>query len=112
MECIFCKIVQNKIPADIIYRDADFIVFKDINPHAPIHYLIVPSEHIVQPLKDKIDPKTTAALGKIFFLSKKIAKILDTDNNGWRLVQNNGKDAGQVIEHFHIHFLAGKKMRM
>lgn len=112
MECVFCKIVENKIPAEIIYRDTDFIVFKDINPHAPIHYLIVPCEHIVQPLKNKIDHKTTAMLGKTFFLSRKIAEIVGADKNGWRLVQNNGKDAGQVIEHFHIHFLAGKKMRM
>lgn len=100
------------MPADILYRDTDFAVFKDINPHAPIHYLIVPSEHITQPLKDQVDHKTIVVLGKVFSIAKKIAKILDVEENGWRLVQNNGRDAGQVIEHFHIHFLAGKKMRM
>lgn len=112
MSCIFCEISQGKKQADIIYKDSDFLVFKDINPHAPTHLLIIPRIHIDQPINNQIDHKTTLILGRIFFLAKKIAQICNIENSGWRLVQNNGRDPGQVIDHFHVHLMGGKKMKL
>lgn len=110
--CVFCKIIKGELSAEFIYKDNDFVVFKDINPHAPVHLLIVPKEHIKQPVSSRIDKNTLMSLGRIFSLSKKIAKLAGIEKTGWRLVQNNGKDPGQVIEHFHIHLLGGKRMTL
>jgi histidine triad (HIT) family protein len=109
MDCIFCKIVNKKEPAKIIYEDYYVVVFEDINPQAPIHYLIVPKKHIsgIQTISEE----DIEIVGYMFLIAKKIAEKLGINNmeKGYRLVFNVGKNAGQSILHLHLHFLAGRK---
>jgi len=101
-ECLFCKIVDKKIPAEIVYEDKKIIAFKDINPKAKIHILIIPKKHIESlNFIQEIDRKLMAEL---FFVIKKIAKNNNLDS--YRLQINNGKKAGQEIDHLHIHILS------
>jgi len=101
-ECLFCKIVDKKIPAEIVYEDKKIIAFKDINPKAKIHILVIPKKHIESlNFIQEIDRKLMAEL---FFVIKKIAKNNNLDN--YRLQINNGKKAGQEIDHLHIHILS------
>lgn len=111
MDCIFCKIINKKEPAEIIYEDDYVIVFKDINPQAPIHYLIVPKKHITG--IQTISEEDINLIGYMFLVARKIAEKLEINNyeNGYRLVFNVGKDAGQSIMHLHLHFLAKRKFR-
>jgi len=98
LDCIFCKIINKELKADIIYEDQDFIVFKDIKPKAEIHFLIAPKKHIesLNQLED-ID-----LAGKLLLLAKKVIK----DAN-YRIQINTGKKAGQIIDHLHLHLLSG-----
>jgi histidine triad (HIT) family protein len=105
--CIFCKIAKKEIPTKIIYEDKDIIAFEDIKPVVPVHILIIPKKHLISAdLKEK-DGKI---VGKILIAAKTIAKKRKIDKTGYRLVLNVGKDAGQTIEHLHIHLLGGKKL--
>ncbi len=109
MECIFCKIVNKKEPAKIIYEDYYVVVFEDINPQAPIHYLIVPKKHIsgIQTISEE----DIEIVGYMFLVAKKIAEKLGINSmeKGYRLVFNVGENAGQSVFHLHLHFLAGRK---
>jgi len=107
MKCIFCQIVDKKIPAEIIYEDRKFLVFKDINPLAPIHLLIIPKIHITSINYLKKDHKKL--IGEMFLLAKDIAKKLKLSKKGYKLVFNVGKGGGQMINHLHLHFLGGWK---
>lgn len=100
--CIFCKIVKGEIPATKVYEDENVYAFKDINPAAPIHVLVIPKEHTTNILDTK--PETIA---KIFEAINKIAKQLGIDKDGFRVISNCGKDAGQEVMHIHFHILAG-----
>lgn len=108
IDCIFCSIISGAIPATIIKETDDIIVLKDINPKAPIHYLIIPKKHI----KDvsSLTQGDAELLGKLFLMAKELGDQL-SDDATFRLIANNGTDAGQSIFHVHIHFLSGKKMR-
>lgn len=111
MNCIFCEIIERKKPAEIVYEDEKVLVFKDINPQAPIHLLIIPKKHItgIQEIKeDDIE-----ILGYMFFIARKIAEDLGINNyeKGYRLIFNVGKDAGQSIFHLHLHLIAGRKLK-
>lgn len=108
--CIFCRIIKGEIQTTKIFEDKNFLVFHDKRPKAPIHILIVPKNHIEQPVSIKLDKKTEKVLGGIFTLGSRMAKKLGVDKTGWRLSQNNGPFAGQEIKHFHLHFMAGKKL--
>ncbi|MEM5880053.1 MAG: histidine triad nucleotide-binding protein [Candidatus Aenigmatarchaeota archaeon] len=110
MSCIFCEIIERKKPAEIVYEDEKVLVFKDINPQAPIHLLIIPKKHItgIQEIKeDDIE-----IVGYMFFIARKIAEKLGINNyeKGYRLIFNVGKDAGQSIFHLHLHLIAGRKL--
>ena len=107
-ECLFCKIVEGKIPSNKVYEDEYVYAFKDIEPAAAVHVLLVPKEHISS-LND-ISEEDQDLLGKIFVAIKKITKELGIDKNGYRIVNNCGKDAGQTVMHLHFHILAGVKM--
>ena len=103
--CLFCKIIDKSIPANIVFEDDEFIVFKDINPKASLHLLIVPKEHITS-LAHTNDAHA-ALLGKALLKLNKLA----SDNNfsdGFRTVINTGRGGGQEIDHLHVHLLAGK----
>lgn len=106
MDCIFCKIAQGKQKADIVYEDNDYVVFHDIRPKAPLHLLLVPKEHIDQP-PAQLTEKNRQVLGGLFALAREVAKQQRVLESGYRLVNNNGQAAGQEIDHFHLHLLAG-----
>jgi len=106
-DCIFCKIGRKELPADIFYQDRDFLVFKDIRPKAPIHFLLIPKKHIIS--VDHLKKEDEKLIGKLFLLAKKTAQKLWIDKSGYKLVFNVGKGGGQLIDHLHLHLLAGWK---
>ena len=107
-DCIFCKIIKGEIPAEKVYEDEEIIAFKDIHPAAPIHVLIIPKKHIATLMN--IENEDTVLMGKIIQTTKKIAKQLGIEENGFRLIANCGPDSGQEVMHIHFHLLAGRKM--
>ena len=104
MSCIFCKIANKEIPANVVYEDDKFIAFKDINPKAPIHLLIVPKKHI-QSL-NHLELKDKEFIGELILVAQKIAREQKV-SNGYKLIFNVGRGGGQVISHLHLHLLAG-----
>ncbi|WP_353096085.1 histidine triad nucleotide-binding protein [Tissierella praeacuta] len=106
-DCLFCKIINGEIPSTLIYEDEKVIAFEDINPQAPVHYLVVPKEHIQS--ADHIDDSNKELIGHIFFVASKIAKDKGLDA-GYRIVNNCGIDGGQTVEHIHFHILGKRKM--
>jgi histidine triad (HIT) family protein len=109
MDCIFCKIINREIPSDIIYEDDDMIAFKDVNPQAPIHFLVVPKKHItnIMSLNDEDYP----LLGKIFKRINMLAEELGISESGFRVVNNCNQDGGQTVMHLHFHVLGGRFMQ-
>jgi histidine triad (HIT) family protein len=108
--CIFCKIVRGEIPAEFVYKDEDFVAFRDINPLAPVHLLLVPRHHVVS-LQD-VGPADSGWLGRMMALVPKIA--LDNGcqpgiEGGFRLVANAGLHGGQEVGHLHFHILGGPR---
>ena len=108
MSTIFKKIIDKKIPADILYENDHVLCFKDINSVAPIHYLIIPKKEITTLNDTKESDK--ALLGELFFSVKHIAKILNIDKSGYRLVINCNDDGGQTVFHLHMHIIGGKQL--
>lgn len=106
--CIFCNIIQGKIPCEKIYEDEQVLSFKDINPEAPVHVLIIPKKHInsINDLKDE----DKDIIGHIYTVCKKIAADLGIAENGYRVVTNCGMDAGQTVPHIHFHLLGGRSL--
>jgi len=106
--CIFCKIIENKIPAQKLYEDDLFIVIKDIAPKAKTHCLAIPKAHYS--LLDDMAQNQAADLGKIFAKLPTVAADTLGLTNGYRLIINQGEDAGQTVFHLHIHIVGGQKM--
>lgn len=107
MDCLFCKIVNGEIPSTKIYEDELVYGFKDISPIAPLHYLIIPKQHISGAAG--ITPENSAIVAHIFEVISKIAKEENLEK-GFRVITNCGQDAGQTVPHLHFHLLAGVKM--
>lgn len=107
-DCLFCKIINKKAPASIIYEDNNIIVIKDIEPKAPLHLLIIPKKHI--PSINHLEPEDKTLVGELFLTAKKIAKDQGVAETGYRLIFDTGKDAGQTINHLHLHLLGGRKL--
>ncbi len=108
MDCLFCKIVEKKIPSEIVYEDEEIIAFKDIHPAAPIHILVIPKKHIASAIDlEKEDEKV---IGRIFTVINKIAEEQGFAEKGFRVITNCGEDGCQEIKHIHFHLLAGKKL--
>ena len=105
--CIFCKIIKGEIPSEKIYEDEFVYAFKDINPEAKVHVLIVPKKHI--PSLKEVSEDDKEYIWKIHEAMNKIAKIQGVEESGFRIIVNCGKDAGQTVMHTHYHFLAGEK---
>ncbi len=101
-DCLFCQIVDKKIPADILYEDDKILVFKDKYPKAKFHILVIPKKHIES--VDSIKENDRELIAELFFVIKKIAK--DNNLDGYKLQINNGREAGQEIDHLHIHILS------
>lgn len=108
MDCIFCKIVNQEVPANIIYRDEHVIAFDDLHPRAPIHKLIIPRKHIAT-LND-IEPNDTEILGNLFQAAKHLAQELNIAEPGYRVVMNCNAGAGQQVFHIHLHLLGGRSL--
>lgn len=106
-DCIFCKIINREISSDIVYEDDEIIAFKDINPAAPIHILIIPKKHI--PSLVELEKEDEILVGRIYSVINKIAKEQGVKERGYRVIVNCGKDAGQEVAHLHFHLLAGKQ---
>lgn len=107
MDCLFCKIVAGVIPSKKVYEDEDIFAFYDISPIAPVHILIVPKKHISS--VDDINEDNAEIVAKIFKSIPFLAKQLGLEN-GYRVITNCGKDAGQTVSHLHFHLLGGKTM--
>ena len=105
-DCVFCKIIKGEIPSEKVYEDENVLAFKDINPVAPVHVLVIPKEHV----ENVLEVKDEKMISDIFKAINKIANTLGLEKNGFRVVTNCGKDAGQEVMHLHFHILAGKKM--
>ncbi len=109
MNCIFCKIAKKEIKSEIISEDKNFVVFKDINPKAPIHLLIIPKKHI-GPIS-VIGAKDKEIISGLIFQAKETAEKMNISENGYRLIFNIGRDAGMEVSHLHLHMLAGKPLK-
>lgn len=106
--CIFCKIIKGEIPSQIVYEDEKVVVFKDINPVAPVHVLIVPRVHI-ESVRD-IGEGNADVIADIHFAANKVAEKLGISQKGFRLINNCGADAGQTVPHLHYHLIGGVKL--
>lgn len=108
MTTIFSKIIAGEIPADIVYKDERVTAFKDIQPAAPIHILIIPNKEI--PTVDDVTEEDEAVLGHLFIVARKIARELGIAESGYRLLVNCKGDAGQEVFHLHMHLLGGRNL--
>jgi len=104
--CLFCKIVDRRIPTKLIHSDKMTIAFEDINPQAPTHILIVPKKHISD--IHSMSEEDRELIGHLFFVAQNIAVTRGLETGGYRLVINNGREAGQTVFHLHLHLLSGR----
>lgn len=107
MPTIFTKIINREIPADIVYEDDQALAFRDINPQAPVHVLVIPKREIAS--LNEIDESNAAVMGHLFAVVRKVAAQLEL-SNGYRTVINCGPEGGQTVDHIHIHLLAGRSL--
>ena len=107
-DCLFCRIVRKEIESKIVYEDDDVLAFKDINPQAPVHILIVPKKHIGG--ITELAEGDKALIGHIYMVSKKMARDHSVFDCGFRMVANSGPDSGQTVDHLHLHLLGGRKL--
>lgn len=107
-DCLFCKIAAKEIPSVIVYEDDKVLVFKDINPEAPVHVLIIPKQHISSAME--LTDENAGIITHVFLVAGKVAKELGIADNGFRIVNNCGKDGGQTVRHLHFHLLGGREL--
>jgi len=105
-DCLFCKIVAGEIPADIVHETKDTLAFRDINPQAPVHILIIPRKHIAT-IND-LDDADKAIVGSLFTAARDIAAAEGLADDGYRVVMNCNEAAGQTVFHIHLHLLGGR----
>lgn len=109
MKCLFCDIAAGTIPSEIVFETDDVLAFRDINPAAPVHVLVIPKEHIDG--VDAVDETHTDLLGRLMLAAVEISKSEGVAGKGFRLVINQGREGGQSVGHLHVHLLAGRQMR-
>lgn len=107
-DCIFCKIAAGDIPATTLYDDGEVLAFRDINPEAPIHLLIIPRKHI--PTLNDLTEVDAALIGRMYLAAKQLAAELGVADGGYRTVINCNRNAGQLVFHIHMHLLAGREL--
>ena len=105
-DCLFCRIIAGEIPADKVHEDSSVVAFRDLNPQAPLHVLIVPRRHIAT-INDLV-PADDALVGSMFRVAAELARAQGYDARGYRTVFNCNRDAGQTVHHIHLHLLAGR----
>ncbi len=108
MDCLFCKIINGDIPSEKVYEDENVYAFNDISPAAQHHILFIPKEHLDS--ANDLDEKNAKCLSEIFLAIKKVAKEKGFADDGYRIVNNCGKDGGQTVSHLHFHVIAGKAL--
>ncbi len=106
-DCLFCKIIDGKIPAEKLYEDDEVLAFWDISPQAPKHFLVIPKKHLSG--LDKLSDQDDLLMGKLLRVAAKLAKEQDIGAN-FRTVVNTGSQAGQTVFHIHVHILGGRAM--
>ena len=106
--CLFCKIIKGEIPSEKVYEDEEILAFKDINPAAPVHILVIPKKHIDSIAQ--MEKEDEALVGRIYTVINKIAEEQGVKDDGFRVIVNCGKDGGQEVMHLHFHLLAGTKL--
>ncbi|HEX7120013.1 MAG TPA: histidine triad nucleotide-binding protein [Longimicrobiales bacterium] len=107
-DCIFCGIAAGEVPAKIVREDDDTVAFRDIDPKAPTHVLIVPRRHI--PSVNALGAADAEVVGRLFLAAKEIARDEGVAEDGYRLVMNTGPGAGQSVDHIHLHLLGGRAL--
>ena len=105
-DCIFCRIVRGEIPAKLVLEDGELVAFHDIDPKAPVHVLVIPRRHI--PSVNTLEEADAALAGRLTLAGARIARELGIAEGGYRLVLNAGADAGQSVDHIHMHVLGGR----
>lgn len=107
-DCVFCKIIKGEVPSEKVYEDEEVLAFKDIDPAAPIHILVIPKKHIATLLDVK--KEESYLISHIYEVINNIAQDLGIEKDGFRVIVNCGKDSGQEVMHIHFHMLAGRKL--
>jgi histidine triad (HIT) family protein len=107
--CLFCRIAAGSIPARLAYEDDDTLAFHDIDPRAPVHVLIIPRRHISA--VDKLGDADAGIMGRLLLTARQLGRELGVADSGYRLVLNNGPDAGQSVDHIHMHLLGGRPLK-
>jgi len=108
MDCLFCKIAKGEMESEFVFEDDKVVAFNDINPQAPIHILIIPREHISGPAA--IDENNSGLAGHLLAVAAMLARDLGIEENGYRIVFNNGRDGGQTVDHIHLHLIGGRRL--
>ena len=109
MDCLFCKIIKGEIPSAKVYEDDKVYAFRDIEPQAPVHILIIPKEHIAS--ANELTEENASVVGHIYAVAAKIAKDEGIADGGYRIVNNCGQDGGQTVGHLHFHMLGGRSLQ-
>ena len=107
-DCIFCRIAKREIPSEILHEDEQLVAFEDAAPQAPVHFLVIPKEHIAT-VRDVPESKS-GLLGRMLHLGVTIARGKGLEPKGYRFVLNYGKDGGQLVQHIHLHVLGGRQL--
>ena len=108
MDCIFCQIVSGKLPTDIVYQDEEAIAFRDIEPQAPVHLMIIPRKHIPSPAH--LSEADLSLVRHMVGIANQLAKREGVAQSGYRLVMNCGDEGGQLVPHLHLHLLGGRRL--
>lgn len=107
-DCLFCKIIERKIPGSIVFESDSVVGFKDANPQAPVHVLFVPKRHVEGAYA--LGSGDTDVMMPLVLAANQVARESGVSNGGYRLVINNKKDAGQTVDHLHLHLLGGRRL--
>lgn len=107
-DCLFCKIIKGEVPSNKVYEDEEFLAFHDINPAAPIHILVIPKKHIKSVAE--LEKEDEVVMGKLFTVINKIAEQEGFKEEGYRIINNCGKNGGQEVMHLHFHILGGREL--
>ncbi|MDQ3810956.1 MAG: histidine triad nucleotide-binding protein [Chloroflexota bacterium] len=107
-DCIFCRIVAREVPATIVHQDERVTAFRDLNPQAPVHLLLVPNQHIAN--TEALEPEHDAVIGQLVRSAGQVARDQGVAESGYRLVVNTGRDANNLVPHLHVHLLGGRQL--
>ena len=108
-DCIFCKIVAKQVPTQLVYQDENVTAFRDMDPQAPVHVLLVPNQHVAN--TEALEAEHDAAVGRLVRTARTVARQEGVAESGYRLVFNTGRDAHNSVPHLHVHLLGGRDLR-